>query len=111
MDRIRRTARPDRVINSKGRKARTRVYCREREAIIPTCGRAGCGENIRTSASPPVPESPPRCVVRGILRTIPEQISPAERPQNDTETEESSDAAESGQLCGKALRCTGGNSH
>src|ERR1700692_203575 len=98
MGRIRRTARPDRVINSKGRKGKIRVCCREREAIIPTCGRAGYGENIRTSASPPVPELPPRCVVPGILRTIPEQISPVERPQNDTETEESSGEAESARL-------------
>src|ERR1700738_3204156 len=109
MDRIRGTARPDRVINSKGRKARTRVYCREREAIIPACGRAGCGENIRTSAFPPAPESPPRCVVRGILKTIPVQISPAEQPRNGTETEESSTEAGSGLLRGMALRCTDGN--
>src|ERR1700693_3398904 len=90
--------------SNRGRKAKIRAYCHERGAIIPTCGRAGCEGNIRTSAFPLAPGSPPRCVVQDILRTIPEHISPAERLQNDTEREESSGAAESGQLHGRALR-------
>ena|ERR1700676_4947991 len=100
----------DQAINNTGRKGKRRVYCRERGALIPACGRAGYEENIRTSASPRVPESPPRCVVRGILQTIPEHISPAERLQNDTEREESSDEAELNQLRGRALRCIDENS-
>src|ERR1700719_307073 len=93
-----------------GRRGKIRVYCRERVAIIPTCGRADYAENIRTSASPPVRELQPRYVVRGISQTIPERISPAERPQIDTETEEPSGEAAAGRLRERALRCIGENS-